>query len=322
MQKIVAGLFISVCLLTSCAAPTPHATITPQTSEVSETSEVLTPTSTQTPASTPTNTVTPEKWSGDLTQEQYWLNPDGTVKPGEVIPAGCLQSEGKDHCILNPEASPAVYEGLLKMIFNVTASFGGNPGGYWDKTGEWAEREADLAIAADKFVQACRAGQTFDDLTNLVRWGGKRPSEGGGSSMGLVYAESFGRTIDCRNIQVVILTPEEMRVGWERDKLQGFWLTGGDIWYAKFEAIPMDDVSGNSRIQFVIGRLENKSDIISFNKLEPGVTPESFFANLGIYRLITAMNPENGTLSIQSPDYLLKKDIFRFGDKARILTPR
>ncbi len=308
MQKIVAGLFISVCLLTSCAAPTPHATITPQTSEVSETSEVLTPTSTQTPASTPTNTVTPEKWSGDLTQEQYWLNPDGTVKPGEVIPAGCLQSEGKDHCILNPEASPAVYEGLLKMIFNVTASFGGNPGGYWDKTGEWAEREADLAIAADKFVQACRAGQTFDDLTNLVRWGDKRTTDGKlDSNTDLVFAESFGAAIDCRNIQVVILTPEEMQAGWAKDELKGFWSTNGGMWYGKFEAVPMDDDSGNSRIQFVIGRLESKSKDMSFFRIKPGETPESLFANLGIYTLITAMNPENGTLSIRSETHSVKK---------------
>ncbi|HQX17429.1 MAG TPA: hypothetical protein PLA27_13480, partial [Anaerolineales bacterium] len=72
-------LFLATILLSSCAAPTPQATLASQTSEVSETSEVLTPTSTQTPASTPTSTVTPEKRSGDLTQEQYWLNPDGTV---------------------------------------------------------------------------------------------------------------------------------------------------------------------------------------------------------------------------------------------------
>ena len=303
-------LFLATILLTSCAAPTPQATIIPQTSEVSETSEVFTPTPTQTPVSTPTNTVTPEKWSGDLIQEQYWLNPDGTTKPGEVIPAGCLQSEGKDHCVLNPEASPAVYEGLLKMIYNVTASFGGNPGGYWDKTGDWAEREARLPQAADKFVQACRAGQTFDNLTNLVRWGGKRTSEGGNPSLGLVFAEPFGTTIDCRNIQVVILTPEQMRAGWAKDELQGFWSTNGDMWYAKFETIPMDDGSGNSRIQFVIGRLEDKSDIMNHGRLKPGVTPESLFANMGIFRLMTALDPENGTLSIQSPDYLLKKRYF------------
>ena len=69
----------------------------------------------------------------------------------------------------------------------------------------------------------------------------------------------------------------------------------------------MEDGSGNSRIQFVIGRLENKSDVISFNKLKPGVTPESFFANLGIYRLITAMDTENGTLSIRSETHDVKK---------------
>ena len=221
MQKKFAVLFISACLLVSCAAPTPQATIAPQTSEVSETSEVLTPTTTQTPASTPTSTITPEKWRGELIQEQYWLNPDGTTKPGEVIPAGCLQAEGKDHCVLNPEASPAVYEGLLKMIYNVTVSFGGNPGGYWDKSGDWAEREARLPQAAEEFVQACRDGQTFDNLTNLVRWGGKRPSEGGGASMGLVYAEPFGTTIDCRNIEVVILTPEQMGAEWAQDEQQG-----------------------------------------------------------------------------------------------------
>ena len=308
MQKKFAVLFISVFLLVSCAAPTPQATNTPQTSEVSETSEVLTPTPTQTPALSPTNTVTPEKWRGNLIQEQYWLNPDGTIKPGEVIPAGCLQSEGKDHCVLNPEASPAVYEGLLKMIYNVTASFGGNPGGYWDRSGDWAEREARLPQAAEEFVQACRAGQTFDNLTNLVRNGGFRATDGGASpSLGLVYAEPFGTTIDCRNLQVVILTPEEMRAGWAKDELQGFWSTSGAIWYAKFETVSMDDGSGNSRIQFVIGRLEDKSDIMSFNKLKPGVTPESFFANLGIYNLITAMDPENGTLSIQSANYSVKK---------------
>ena len=322
MQKKFAVLFISACLLVSCAAPTPQATIAPQTSEVSETSEVLTPTTTQTPASTPTSTITPEKWRGELIQEQYWLNPDGTTKPGEVIPAGCLQAEGKDHCVLNPEASPAVYEGLLKMIYNVTVSFGGNPGGYWDKSGDWAEREARLPLAAEEFVQACRAGQTFDNLTNLVRWGGKRTSEGGNPSLGLVFAEPFGTTIDCRNIQVVILTPEQMRSGWAQDELQGFWSTSGAIWYAEFETIPMEDGSGNSRIQFVIGRLEDKSDIMSFNKLKPGVTSESFFANLGIYRLITAMDPGNGSLPIKSADYLLKKRYVSLGEQAANTDPK
>ena len=262
------------------------------------------------------------KWRGELIQEQYWLNPDGTTKPGEVIPAGCLQSEGKDHCVLNPEASPAVYEGLLKMIYNVTVSFGGNPGGYWDKSGDWAEREARLPQAAEEFVQACRDGQTFDNLTNLVRWGGKRPSEGGGASMGLVYAEPFGTTIDCRNIQVVILTPEQMRAGWAQDELQGFWSTNGDVWFAKFEAVPMDDGSGNSRIQFVIGRLEDKSDTISFDKLKPGVTPESFFANLGIYRLITALDPENGTLSIRSETHDVKKKTISLWGQSANMDPK
>ena len=308
MQKKFAVLFISACLLVSCAAPTPQATIAPQTSEVSETSEVLTPTTTQTPASTPTSTITPEKWRGELIQEQYWLNPDGTTKPGEVIPAGCLQAEGKDHCVLNPEASPAVYEGLLKMIYNVTVSFGGNLGGYWDKSGDWAEREARLPPAADKFVQACREGQTFDNLTNLVRWDGKRAAnDNTASATYLVFAEPFGTTIDCRNIQVEILSPEEMKAGWAQDELQGFWSTNGGMWFAKFETIPMDDGSGNSRIQFVIGRLEDKTEDVSYYKLKPGVTPESLFANLGIYRLTTAMDPGNGSLSIKSADYLLKK---------------
>ncbi len=301
-------LFLATILLTSCAAPTPQATIIPQTSEVSETSEVLTPTPTQTPALSPTNTVTPEKWRGDLIQEQYWLNPDGTTKPGEVIPAGCLQSEGKDHCVLNPEASPAVYDGLLKMIYNVTVSFGGNPGGYWDKSGDWAEREARLPQAADKFVQACREGQTFDNLTNLVRWGDERTTDGNlDGNTHLVFAEPFGTTIDCRNIQVVILTPEQMRAGWAQDELQGFWSTNGGMWYAKFEAMPMEDGSGTSRIQFVIGRLEDKSEDLSFYKLKPGTTPESLFANLGIYTLTTALDPENGTLSIRSETHDVKK---------------
>ena len=53
-------IFLAAILLTSCAAPTPQATVIPQTSEVSETSEVLTATPTSTPTSIPTSTNTPE----------------------------------------------------------------------------------------------------------------------------------------------------------------------------------------------------------------------------------------------------------------------
>ena len=53
-------IFLAAILLTSCAAPTPPATVIPQTSEVSETSEVLTATPTSAPTSIPTSTQTPE----------------------------------------------------------------------------------------------------------------------------------------------------------------------------------------------------------------------------------------------------------------------
>ncbi|MEB2333625.1 MAG: hypothetical protein OZ914_04830, partial [Anaerolineaceae bacterium] len=53
-------IFLTAILLTSCAAPTPPATVIPQTSEVSETSEVLTATPTSAPTSIPTSTQTPE----------------------------------------------------------------------------------------------------------------------------------------------------------------------------------------------------------------------------------------------------------------------
>lgn len=119
-------------------------------------------------------------WEAGLHQAEYWLNPDGTVKPGEVIPSGCLQVEGKDTCVFNPAASPAIYEGLLKVIYNFTVSFGGNPGKFWDKSGDWSEREARLPGAADQFVQACREGQIFHDLTNMERWmGGERGAQKG-----------------------------------------------------------------------------------------------------------------------------------------------
>ena len=84
----------------------------------------------------------------------------------------------------------------------------------------------------------------------------------------------------------------------------------------------MDDDSGNSRIQFVIGRLESKSKDMSFFRIKPGETPESLFANLGIYTLITAMDPENGTLSIQSPDYLLKKRYFSLWGQSANTDPK
>ena len=72
----------------------------------------------------------------------------------------------------------------------------------------------------------------------------------------------------------------------------------------------------------MIGRLESKSKDMSFFRIKPGETPESLFANLGIYTLITAMNPENGTLSIRSETHSVKKKTISLAQQGANTDPK
>lgn len=107
-----------------------------------------------------------------------------------------------------------------------------------------------------------------------------------------------------------------MQAGWERDELTGFWSTDGWAWYAMFEAVPLDDGSGNSQIVFKIGRLEKRDGILSFYKLDPGKTTEGFLANLGLIRFITEKSPDNGgSFAIASSNYLIPERHVLFTDR-------
>lgn len=245
-------------------------------------------------------------WDETKTQVEYWLNEDGTTKPGEVIPAGCLQVEGEDTCVLRAEASPQVYEGLLKVIYNIAVSFGQNPGGFYHKSGDYFKDKQAVAEGAEEFVRACLAGQAFGDLINIDNFP-LSPEDSRISEEhqvvalpAMVRAVPFDATIDCRNIGLKLVTNEEMEAMWDKDMLEGWWSTGGDAWWGRFEAVPLNDGSGRSRIVMSLGRLEDFGSL-SVYRLKPGETPDTLLDNVGLYRFITALDPVHGTLSIQSP---------------------
>ena len=247
-------------------------------------------------------------WNKAKTQVEYWLNEDGTTKPGEVIPAGCLQVEGEDTCVLRAEASPQVYEGLLKVIYNIAVSFGQNPGGFYHKSGDYFKDKQAVAEGAEEFVRACMAGQAFGDLININNFPQMTPEElrlseehDSNQLPAMVYAVPFDAKIDCRNIGLKLVTNEEMEAMWDKDMLEGWWSTVGDMWWARFEAVPLSDGSGRSRIVLSLGRLEDSTEAMSIYRLKPGETAETMYDNLGLYRFITALDPVHGTLSIQSP---------------------
>ncbi|MBV6400463.1 MAG: hypothetical protein CNIPEHKO_00750 [Anaerolineales bacterium] len=247
-------------------------------------------------------------WNKTKTQVEYWLNEDGTTKPGEVIPAGCLQVEGEDTCVLRAEASPQVYEGLLKVIYNIAVSFGQNPGGFYHKSGDYFKDKQAVAEGAEEFVRACMAGQAFGDLININNFPQMTPEElrltkehGVNQLPAMVYAVPFDATIDCRNIGLELVTNEEMEAMWDKDMLEGWWSTNGGIWWGRFEAVPLSDGSGHSRIVMSLGRLEDKSQEMSAYRLKPGVTLDTLLDNMGIYHFITSLDPKHGTLSVQSP---------------------
>ncbi len=247
-------------------------------------------------------------WDEAKTQVEYWLNEDGTTKPGEVIPAGCLQVDGEDTCVLRAEASPQVYEGLLKVIYNIAVSFGQNPGGFYQKSGDYFKDKQAVAEGAEEFVAACREGQTFGNLLNINNFPQMTPEElrltkehGVNQLPAMVYAVPFDATIDCRNIGLKLVTNEEMEAMWDKDMLEGWWSTKGGIWWGRFEAVPLSDGSGHTRIVMSLGRLEDKSQEMSAYRLKPGVTPDTLLDNMGIYHFITSLDPKHGTLSVQSP---------------------
>lgn len=257
-----------------------------------------------------------EGWDNEKTQVEYWLNEDGTTKPGEVIPAGCLQVDGEDTCVLRAEASPQVYEGLLKVIYNIAVSFGQNPGGFYQKSGDYLKDKQAVAAGAEEFVKACLAGQAFGDLININNFPlppEKLRVEAGRSNQipAIVYAVPFDKTIDCRNIGLKLVTNEEMEAKWDKDMLEGWWSLNGDMWWARFETVPLSDGSGSSRIVFSIGRLEDSSERVSIHRLRPGVTPESMFDNMGIYQFIAALDPTKyGTLSVRGAnDFTPKRSV-------------
>jgi len=248
-----------------------------------------------------------EGWDEAKTQVEYWLNKDGTTKPGEVIPAGCLEVDGEDTCVLREEASRKVYEGLLKVIYNIAVSFGQNPGGFFHKSGDYFKDKQAVATGAEEFVKACMAGQAFGDLININNF--PLSSEDSRFSEehklvalpAMVYAVPFDKTIDCSNIGLKLVTNEEMEAMWDKDMLEGWWSTNGGIWWGRFEAVPLNDGSGRSRIVMSLGRLEDKSQEMSAYGLKPGVTPDTLLDNMGLYHFITSLDPVHGTLSIQSP---------------------
>ncbi|MBV6402656.1 MAG: hypothetical protein CNIPEHKO_02969 [Anaerolineales bacterium] len=253
-----------------------------------------------------------EGWNKAKTQVEYWLNEDGTTKPGEVIPAGCLQVDGEDTCVLREEASPQVYEGLLKVIYNIAVSFGQNPGGFYHKSGDYFKDKQAVAAGAEEFVAACREGQAFGDLININNF--PLPPEMLRLSQehqvnqipAIVYAVPFDAKIDCRNIGLKLVTNEEMEAMWDKDMLEDWWSTGGDAWWGRFEAVPLNDGSSRSRIVMSLGRLEDFGSL-SVYRLKPGETPDTLLNNVGLYRFITALDPVHGTLSVRGANSFTNK---------------
>ncbi|HQU35378.1 MAG TPA: hypothetical protein PLR65_02215 [Anaerolineales bacterium] len=254
-------------------------------------------------------------WNKTKTQVEYWLNEDGTTKPGEVIPAGCLQVEGEDTCVLRAEASPQVYEGLLKVIYNIAVSFGQNPGGFYHKSGDYFKDKQAVAEGAEEFVKACMAGQAFGDLININNFPQMTPEELRLSQEhqvnqlpAMVYAVPFDATIDCRNIGLELVTNEEMEAKWRENELEGWWSTSGSVWWGRFEAVPLNDGSGRSRIVFSIGRLEDVRGQLEIRKLTPGKTSEAMIDNMGLFTFITGLDPtKHGTLSVRGANSFTNK---------------